>query len=90
MSVVGRGHRAKLADRCGEDAGVRVVAPPLPVAAGGQRPAVRSCLDRGLIRKLGRPDIELFLQPLAYLEHCGKITALSRSLSCRKAHHALR
>ncbi len=47
--------------------------------------------DRGLIiRDLGRPDIELFLQRLAYLEHCGKITALSRSLSCRKAHHALR
>lgn len=33
-----------------EDAGVRVVAPPLSVAAGGQRPAVRLCLrsaDRG-------------------------------------------
>lgn len=47
--------------------------------------------DRGLfIRELGRPDIELFLQRLAYLEHCGKVTALSRALSCRKAHHALR
>jgi len=47
--------------------------------------------DRGLIiGELGRPDIELFLQRLAYLEHCDKITALSRSLSCRKAHHALR
>ncbi|MGV9869210.1 tyrosine-type recombinase/integrase [Rhodococcus koreensis] len=47
--------------------------------------------DHGLIiGALGRHDIEMFLQRLAYLEHCDKISALSRSLSCRKVHHALR
>ncbi|MFD6062473.1 hypothetical protein [Rhodococcus wratislaviensis] len=47
--------------------------------------------DHGLvIGALGRHDIEMFLQRLAYLEHCDEISALSRSLSCRKVHHALR
>jgi integrase len=47
--------------------------------------------DQGLvIRELGRHDIEMFLQRIAYLEHCDRISELSRALNCRKAHHALR
>jgi len=46
--------------------------------------------DGLLIHELGRHDIEMFLQRLAYLEHGDKISALHRSMSCRKVHHALR
>src|SRR5450759_4361619 len=46
--------------------------------------------DHGLlIHELGRHDVEMFLQRLAYLEQCDEISALSRSLICRKVHHAL-
>lgn len=47
--------------------------------------------DHGLvIGEVGRYDIEMFLQRLAHREHSGMISALSRSMSCRRLHHALR
>ena len=47
--------------------------------------------DHGLvIDELGRHDIEMFLQRFAYREHTGAISALLRSMSCRKLHHVLR
>lgn len=47
--------------------------------------------DHGLIvGELGRSDIDAFLQRLAFRQHQNKISALSRSMICRKAHHTLR
>ena len=46
--------------------------------------------DHGLlVHELGRHDIEMFLQRLAYLEQADEISALSRSLRCRRVHQAL-
>lgn len=47
--------------------------------------------DQGLvIGEVNRDDIEAFLQRQAHREHCGTISALSRSMSCRMLQHLLR
>lgn len=47
--------------------------------------------DHGLIiGVLGRHDIDVFLQRLAYLERSGMTSALGRWMTCRKVHQVLR
>jgi hypothetical protein len=59
-------------------------------ALGRLSESLRTRTDRGLLpAALGRPDVENFLNRLAYLESAGKLTRYRRNVICRGTRSAL-